>query len=91
MRFIAMMALVVGLGACGVGDSASEPSVGTEQAALGSCCQSGAYLCPTNSNIEYDYEQPGCGMLKPNAQTACKKACGRACTDTGWGPSGLCR
>jgi hypothetical protein len=68
-----------------------EPATGTETSAVGSCCFDGAFLCPTNPDIEFDYGVPGCGELgKTRAQSLCNTQCGHACTDTGWQPSGLC-
>jgi hypothetical protein len=68
-----------------------EPSTSTETAEVASCCFDGLYVCPSNPAIAFDYAPPGCGdQTKPAAQLSCKTACGQACTDRGWRPSGLC-
>lgn len=51
----------------------------------GSCCYYGDYTCPTNGNIVWDYDVPGCGPItRPTAASRCKAQCGRACVDSGW-------
>jgi hypothetical protein len=84
MRFVSSGVLFAGLAAC----ATSAPTTPAEEtssaeAEVASCCSFGAYICPTGG--DFDYAPPRCGFLtKPQAKTACDKACGPACTDTGW-------
>jgi hypothetical protein len=49
------------------------------------CCSFGGYDCPSNPNISFDYDPPGCGMYtKPRASSLCRQQCGQPCHDSGW-------
>lgn len=85
MRFVSSGVLFAGLAACATSEAPTPPAEDTSsvQAELANCCSAGAYICPTGG--DFDYAPPRCGFLtKPQAKTACDKACGPACVDTGW-------
>jgi hypothetical protein len=85
MRSISSAVLFASLAACTTSEAPATPAEATSsaEAEVASCCSFGAYLCPTGG--DFDYAPPRCGFLtKPQAKTACDKACGPACTDTGW-------
>jgi hypothetical protein len=71
---------------CAVPVDSQDPAEETEsvQQAVGNCSCAGAYVCASN-NYDVSYDQPGCGLSKPAAASACKSHCGNvACRDTGW-------
>jgi hypothetical protein len=68
-------------------DETGELSEATTERA--SCCSSGAYYCPSASDLDsFDYAPPRCDALtKPGARLACERACDVTCVDTGWSSS----
>jgi hypothetical protein len=67
------------------GDEAARTEAAGPANLAASCCSSGGYWCPTNANVEYDYDPPGCGAFtKPRAASLCNSRCSTACRDSGW-------